>query len=468
MTRSCNPSQQSHACRDHLIRSDNRRDALKYAGLAGLCAVATTFSSAAATAASIADLGCRDTTETCQRRFARGIEVLRKIGGEAFDVPISRVAEISPDFARLIAEYPYGEVISRPGLDLQLRQITTISALIAEGSAQPQLKFHANGFLNVGGEPRQLVELLFVAAAVLGFPASIDALGIFREIFNERKIAFTALAPMTDDGTGRYRRGLDALSKLAPADASQIIGPLEAVSPELARWTIEFAYGDLLFRDGLGARAKQIAIISMLSTVGNRETALLFNVKGALNQGVKREEIIEVLIQLSVYAGFPAALNAFFVAANAFRELERSPVSAPVAIADDGISSEGRSQRLDRGLATLRKTSAAAGIAVVNAFNDVAPDLGRLILEHSYGDIFSRTGLDPKTRELAACSAMAAVATTAVTVPFRVHVNAALTAGAKPAELIETLLNLIPYCGYPAVQRAVEIAAEEMAKREHQ
>jgi 4-carboxymuconolactone decarboxylase len=239
---------------------------------------------------------------------------------------------------------------------------------------------------------------------------------------------------------------------------------MKLASPELARWTVEFAHGDLLFRDGLDVRTKQIAIISMLATIGNREDALRFNIVGALNQGVKREEIIEVLIQLSIYAGFPAALNAFGVANNTFKELERAPGVLQARDAETDTASEARAERFGRGLATLQKTSAAGATAVVNGFNGMAPDLGRLIVEHSYGDVFSRPGLDMKTRELAACSATAAVGTAATATPLRVHVNAALTAGATSREVIETLLNLVPYSGYPAVQQAVKIAAVEIAK----
>jgi alkylhydroperoxidase/carboxymuconolactone decarboxylase family protein YurZ len=79
-----------------------------------------------------------DTDQTSQQRFARGMEVLRKIRGEGFDVPIKRLAEISPDLARFTVEYPYGDVISQQGLDLRLRQITTVSALMAQGNSQPQ------------------------------------------------------------------------------------------------------------------------------------------------------------------------------------------------------------------------------------------------------------------------------------------------------------------------------------------
>jgi 4-carboxymuconolactone decarboxylase len=328
---------------------ESRRNILKYADLGGLGALTNPLPGIATASAG----------ETSEQRFARGMEVLRKVGGEGFDIPIKRLAEVSPDLARFTVEYPYGDVISRPGLELRLRQITTVSSLIAEGSVQPQLKYHMTGFLNVGGQPRELVEILFVAAAVLGFPAAIDAIGVVRNVFKDKKISFEALAPIGDDGTARYQRGLAALTALTNGDAERATKSLQAVSPELARWTVEFAYGDLLSREGLDARAKQIAIISMLATVGNREESLRFNIEAALNRGVKREEIVEALIQLSIYAGFPASLNAFTLANGIFKEIDQRPASTPTASAASALVSEGRRERLDRGLATLQKTISA-------------------------------------------------------------------------------------------------------------
>src|SRR3954447_4075930 len=74
-------------------------------------------------------------------RFERGMEVLQRIGGEGFDLPVKHLAEASPDLARFTVEYPYGDILSRPGLNLPLRQICTVSCLMALGSVQPQLKF---------------------------------------------------------------------------------------------------------------------------------------------------------------------------------------------------------------------------------------------------------------------------------------------------------------------------------------
>lgn len=88
-----------------------------------------------------------------------------------------------------------------------------------------------------------------------------------------------------------------------------------------------------------------------------------------------------------------------------------------------------------------------------------------MIVDHSYGDIFHRPGIDAKTRELSACAALAAKATKSVETPLRVHINAALNVGASRMEIIEVLLNLLPYAGYPVVLDAVRIAGGEFAKR---
>jgi 4-carboxymuconolactone decarboxylase len=401
---------------------------------------------------------------TRAERFTRGIEVLKRIGGAGYDIPVDRLAQIAPDLARFTVEFAYGDILSRPGLDLRLRQIATVAVLMTQGSAQPQLKYHMTGFLNAGGEPAELVEMLFPAIAILGFPVSINAVGIVREIFRERGLVFDPIAPASDDGTARYQRGLDVLDGLM-ANPEEYLEMLESTSPELARWSVEFAFGEIFAREGINPKARQIAIISMLAAAGNRSDLLGLHIEAALVLGLSRTQITEALMQLAVYAGFPSALNALGVADAVFTKPARKEKEGACGrVSANAIVSETRKARGKRGLATLARTSARAGEAVVNSFNDLAPDIGRMIVEHSYGDIFSRTGLDAKTRELAACSALAAVGSTSTETPLRVHANAALKAGATPAEIVETLLNLLPYRGYPAVEASMRIIGEEFRR----
>jgi len=401
-------------------------------------------------------------TATSQdNRYSRGLEILRQIGGENFDGPINSLAETSSDLSRFTVEYPYGDVLSRPGLDLPLRQLCTISMLLADGSAQPQLKFHMAGFLNAGGEPKALIELMFISVALLGFPPTVNAIGLIRAVFAERKLAFEPIEPSAGDGSTRRQAGLETLDRLSGGDVQAYFDGFAAGSPDLARLSIEFAFGEMLARDGLDQKAKLFAIISMLAASGNRAAALRLHLAGALAHGVTREEILEVLIQLSVYRGFPAALNAFAVAKDIFAA--GSPTIG--ANVPPPAEVESRADRLERGRATLAKTSGSSGDAVVRSFDDVAPDLGRMIVEHSYGEVFSRSGIDMKSRELSACAALAAVGSATTEIPLRVHINAALNVGATREEILETLVNLIAYSGYPATQQAVRIAAEEFSKR---
>jgi 4-carboxymuconolactone decarboxylase len=400
------------------------------------------------------------TTAMGNERFARGLDILRKVGGENFDGPVNSLAEVSADLARFTVEYPYGDVLSRPGLALPLRQLCTAAMLLADGSAQPQLKYHMAGYLNVGGEPRVLIELMFVSVALLGFPPTINAVGLLRSIFAERKLAFVPVEPATDDGTGRAQNGSEAASRLTGGDMQAYFGEFEKASPDLARLSVEFAFGEALSRQGLDFKAKALVIVAMLAAGGNHAAALRQHIQGALALGITRDEVVELLMQVSVYRGFPCALNAFAVAKEAFGDTAASqPISFRPA------NAETRQMRLERGRAALGKTSGASGDAVVRSFDDIAPDLGRMIVEHSYGEIFSRTGIDARTRELTACAALAAVGSKTAETPLRVHINAALNVGASRDEILETLLNLAPYSGYPAVQQAVRIAAEEFGKR---
>lgn len=396
-------------------------------------------------------------------RRARGTEILRQIGGPNFDGPVNSLARVSADMARFTVEYPYGDVLSRPGLGLRTRQICTVSSLIAHGSVQPQLRFHMEGLLNVGGQPDDLVEVMFLSTAILGFPAALNAIGIVRQIFSDRAIDFSPAAPAVDDGTDRHAQGLKTFGDLMRGDPGSYVQSFQNVSPELARWSIEFVFGDVLSRDGLEPKVRQLAIASMLATQGNRPEALRRHLLGALKSGATSTEIIEALIQISVYAGFPAALNAFGVAAQV---IEKPNEAAPAKAATSGtVTSESSAVRRERGLSALAATSGASGETVVRSFDDVAPDIGRMIVDHSYGDVFHRPGIDPKTRELTACAALASRGSKANETPLRVHINAALNVGASRDELVETLLNLLPYSGYPSVQDAMRIAGEEFAKR---
>lgn len=119
-------------------------------------------------------------------RYERGYKALQQLSGEAEPTAISSLADIAPELGRFIAEFAYGDVYSRPGLEPRDRQLVTLGALAALGNAAPQLRYHINGALNAGCTREEVVEALMQIAVYAGFPAAINALQHAKAVFAER------------------------------------------------------------------------------------------------------------------------------------------------------------------------------------------------------------------------------------------------------------------------------------------
>jgi len=118
----------------------------------------------------------------------------------------------------------------------------------------------------------------------------------------------------------RYERGWDKLKEVDCEAGERVIESLKDIAPDLGRYTIEFPFGDVYSRPGLDLKSREIATVAVLTALGNAQPQLKVHIHGALNVGCTREEVIEVIIQMAVYAGFPAALNGMFAAKDVFKE----------------------------------------------------------------------------------------------------------------------------------------------------
>ena len=107
----------------------------------------------------------------------------------------------------------------------------------------------------------------------------------------------------------RYRRGVEILQLLSGNGVEQVTNKVAELAPDFARMTIEFPFGDLYARDALDLRTREVAAVSALAALG-RLPQLRVHVAAALNVGCRPEEVVEVLMQTAIYAGFPSALNA--------------------------------------------------------------------------------------------------------------------------------------------------------------
>ena len=126
----------------------------------------------------------------------------------------------------------------------------------------------------------------------------------------------------------RYQRGLARLAQVDGPAGVAVVDQLSKTFPEFAAYLVEFPFGDIYARPGLGLREREIAVVAALTALGNAAPQLKVHVHAALHVGCTPAEVVEVIMQMAVYAGFPAALNGLAVARQVFEE---SGVPLPLA-----------------------------------------------------------------------------------------------------------------------------------------
>lgn len=107
----------------------------------------------------------------------------------------------------------------------------------------------------------------------------------------------------------RRARGVQMLERVDGNAGVQVVESLASTFPEFANYVLEYPFGDIYSRPGLGLREREIASIAAMCAMGNAAPQLRVHIHAALHVGCTPREILEVVMQMSVYAGFPAALN---------------------------------------------------------------------------------------------------------------------------------------------------------------
>jgi 4-carboxymuconolactone decarboxylase len=118
-------------------------------------------------------------------RYERGLAKLSEIDGNAGHQVIESLKDVSPDLATFIIEYPFGDIYSRPVLDLKTREIATVAALTAMGNCQPQLKVHIGAALHVGCTAEEVAEMILQMSVYAGFPAAINGMLALKEVLKQ-------------------------------------------------------------------------------------------------------------------------------------------------------------------------------------------------------------------------------------------------------------------------------------------
>jgi 4-carboxymuconolactone decarboxylase len=201
-------------------------------------------------------------------------------------------------------------------LDPKSREIAAIAALTALGNAEPQLKWHIGAALNIGVTPAQIVDIMYVSTVYHGFPAALNGIAVVREVLNDKNIKY---APVKREHIADKRAlGIKTMDATSKGAGERVINSLKDIAPEMADFIFEFSYGDVFSRGILSSKETEIVAIAGMCAAGTQRPQLIVHIKSGLNVGLTKGQIIGIMDQMAVYAGFPAALNGISAAREAF------------------------------------------------------------------------------------------------------------------------------------------------------
>jgi 4-carboxymuconolactone decarboxylase len=119
-----------------------------------------------------------------------------------------------------------------------------------------------------------------------------------------------------------FERGLKVRKEVLGEDyVNRSIAGADEFTRTMAEWSTAYCWGALWARPGMDRRTRSIVNIAMISAI-NRPHEVKLHVKAAIGNGVTRDEIKEILLQVAVYCGVPAGIDSFRIAREAFKELD--------------------------------------------------------------------------------------------------------------------------------------------------
>lgn len=277
----------------------------------------------------------------------------------------------------------------------------------------------------------------------------------FRYVSNGQTRNKTQMEP-----SDRFKQGWKKLQEIDGEAGEKVISSLKDISPDLGRFILEYVFGDIYTRQGLDVKSKEIAVVAALTAMGTVQPQLKVHLNGALNTGSSISEVKEVILQMSVYAGFPSCINAM----NAFKEVlkEREGRGIKDQIGQKATAAQ-QTDRLELGKEELSQLDSLQVEKLKAAYDDFSPDLVKFTLEYGYADIFSRDNLDKKYRQIATIAALTALGNAQAQLKF--HIKGGLNMGLTVDHINEIMLLMSAYAGFPSAINGTNILKEVVTER---
>ena len=213
-----------------------------------------------------------------------------------------------PELMEILQRNIFGEVFFVGNLSHKDREMITVVALTTMQTL-PQLKAHIHAALNVGNTPLAIREAIYGCAPYIGFPRSLNAIGVFNEVAQERKISLPLETTGTTNDETRHAQGLNIQTSLYGDEVKQAMSalpsPYQNIVPDMLT---DFCFGDFYTRRGLDIKQRELLSLVVLTTLG-AEKQLKAHVIGALKAGNDKETLLAAMVQLIPYIGLPNALT---------------------------------------------------------------------------------------------------------------------------------------------------------------
>lgn len=251
----------------------------------------------------------------------------------------------------------------------------------------------------------------------------------------------------------RFQRGLEMRARLAGGEGRRFMGSVPMaydLAPDMYRITTESLYGSIWSRPGLDIKYRVMATLTA-AAIQLAAAQVRAQVRNALNVGITPEEIIEICMMIAFYGGVPAAYNALAVAREVFED-RGMHVTLPETF-DPSVSPE---TLYERGIAKHQEL-----MPDVFGYHPTEPtqtehELDVLMQEYLWGAIWTRPGLDMKSRIL--CALAARVVKGLYDLSTRRMIEGALRYGISSEEIMEVGMQLAFYVGVLPVRAFMHIA----------
>lgn len=249
-------------------------------------------------------------------RHERGLDVYRTIRSDPsldLEQTAQGMASVMGPIAAFSIDHVLGDIWSRPGLERRDRSLVSVTALTCLG-CQVELRTHLAGALHHGVEVDEIEELMLHVCGYAGYPRALEGMRTAMTLFSEREDVERPLPrPAAEAKNDEQRRhdGADVFKRImgweAPNDV--VARTLEEQLGALGDFAIQHLMGEIWSRPQLCLRDRSLITLAALISL-DKITELRFHIPAALRNGMSREEIDEVILQLSLYLGYPAAVGA--------------------------------------------------------------------------------------------------------------------------------------------------------------